>query len=306
MRVASTTFFTQGLAAIQKQQADLAYTTRQIGENRRILKPSDDPIGATRALQISQALAQQRIFEGNQIKLDNALRFQETVLDDIGELISMVRDIASDLGPTMEPSLRAQYSDQVMGAYQSLLAHANSRDQDGFYMFAGLDGLTRPFTQSTGASVYVGDTGQRAVAIGDSRQVTVNSPGQGATGVGVFLNTPADAGADFDVFEALDDLAAALSGTLTQADIDTAIARLNTIAANVEQVRTSVATRRLEVNQAMETTKALINQHEDALGQIEELDQAEAIVRLQMQQTALEAAQQSYAQVAGLSLFNFL
>jgi flagellar hook-associated protein 3 FlgL len=307
MRIASTTFFTQSLAAMQKQQADLAYTSRQIGANKRILEPSDDPIGATQALQISQSLALQRTYQSNQTKADNALKLQETVLSDISDIIATVRNIAAEATPTLDTSVNSQYADQVLGAYRSLLADANGLDQDGFRMFAGFDGNTQPFAQASGPSVYAGDTGQRSVEIGPGRRIVVNNPGEGAGGVGVFLNTAADAGADFDVFGVLDAFATALnSGAITQTDIDNAIAGLNTIAANLEQVQTSVSTRRVEINQAIETTTALINQHEDALGRIEQLDQAEAIVRLQVQQTALEAAQQSYVQVAGLSLFNFL
>jgi len=39
---------------------------------------------------------------------------------------------------------------------------------------------------------------------------------------------------------------------------------------------------------------------------IEDLDLTEALTRLNLQMTALQAAQQSYVKVQGLSLFNFL
>jgi flagellar hook-associated protein 3 FlgL len=43
-----------------------------------------------------------------------------------------------------------------------------------------------------------------------------------------------------------------------------------------------------------------------ALSEIKDLDYAEAISRLSLQMTGLQAAQQSFAKVQGLSLFNYL
>jgi len=45
---------------------------------------------------------------------------------------------------------------------------------------------------------------------------------------------------------------------------------------------------------------------EKMLSQVQDLDYAEAIARLSLQKTGLEAAQQTFIKVQGLSLFNFL
>ena len=47
-------------------------------------------------------------------------------------------------------------------------------------------------------------------------------------------------------------------------------------------------------------------QFEDMLGQLQHVDFAKAISDLQRQQLYLQAAQQSYIRVSGLSLFNYL
>jgi len=43
-----------------------------------------------------------------------------------------------------------------------------------------------------------------------------------------------------------------------------------------------------------------------SVGALKDLDYAEAVSRLNMQMTGLQAAQQAYVKVQGLSLFNFL
>ncbi len=47
-------------------------------------------------------------------------------------------------------------------------------------------------------------------------------------------------------------------------------------------------------------------QYAETLSRIQDLDYTEAISRFSQQQTLLEAAQQSYVRVTGLSLFNLL
>ena len=44
----------------------------------------------------------------------------------------------------------------------------------------------------------------------------------------------------------------------------------------------------------------------ESLSQVQDLDYAEAISRLNLQMTALQAAQQAYVKVQGMSLFNYL
>jgi len=50
----------------------------------------------------------------------------------------------------------------------------------------------------------------------------------------------------------------------------------------------------------------LFSKGQKALSSIEDLDFAEAVSRLNLQLTGLQAAQQSFARIQNLSLFNFL
>ncbi len=82
-------------------------------------------------------------------------------------------------------------------------------------------------------------------------------------------------------------------------DIDQAMERVN-------QVRAKVGARlgAIDAQEGLNADYTL--QLERALSDVQDLDYAEAISRLNQQQVALQAAQQSYVQIMGLSLFNFL
>jgi len=48
MRVSSTQFFQQSIKGMMQRQADAAHTQMQLSAGKRILQPSDDPVGRSR------------------------------------------------------------------------------------------------------------------------------------------------------------------------------------------------------------------------------------------------------------------
>jgi len=79
-------------------------------------------------------------------------------------------------------------------------------------------------------------------------------------------------------------------------------ASLNTVV----DTRAKVGSRLNAIDQQRQVNEGLAVNMQTTLSQIQDLDYAEAISRLTLQTTALQAAQQSFVKVQGLSLFNFL
>jgi flagellar hook-associated protein 3 FlgL len=71
-------------------------------------------------------------------------------------------------------------------------------------------------------------------------------------------------------------------------------------------VRASVGSRIKEVETAKSAAGDLVVQYKSTVSHLRDLDYAKAISDLTLQQTTLQAAQQSFARVQGLSLFDFL
>ena len=76
--------------------------------------------------------------------------------------------------------------------------------------------------------------------------------------------------------------------------------------AHVMQVRTDVGVRMNQVENQLNLNDSFSVQLQESLSEIQDLDLAEAISRLNLQMVALQAAQQTYVKVQGLSLFNYL
>lgn len=128
--------------------------------------------------------------------------------------------------------------------------------------------------------------------------------------------TPADGDA-FEVFVASTDLfenfalfidALERPGAASVADGATAFALDNLDAAldNVLRVRAQVGSQMVELENLANVGGDLDLQYAETLSRLQDVDPTEAISRLTQQQTYLQAAQQSFMRVTGLSLFNFL
>jgi flagellar hook-associated protein 3 FlgL len=89
-------------------------------------------------------------------------------------------------------------------------------------------------------------------------------------------------------------------------DLNVAHSNLDNALTNVLTVRGAVGSRLKEVDNAKTAGADTVLQHEQTLSGLRDLDYAKAISDLTLQQTILQAAQQSFAKMQGLSLFDFI
>ena len=73
----------------------------------------------------------------------------------------------------------------------------------------------------------------------------------------------------------------------------------------VLDVRTQVGTRLAAIEDQIDSNGAFALNYQETLASLEDLDYAEALSRLSMEVTTLEAAQQSFVRTQSLSLFNY-
>src|SRR5690606_33862678 len=88
--------------------------------------------------------------------------------------------------------------------------------------------------------------------------------------------------------------------------VNRALATLDQGLERLLDVRASVGARLKSVESQRNINEDVLLQLQTNLSDVEDLDYAEAISRFNLQQTTLQAAQQTYVQVQRLSLFNFL
>ncbi len=397
MRVSTRGAFLQGLDAMQRLQQALDRTQRQISSGRRILTPSDDPIAASRALELREAIARLGQFDRNGNIATNRLAQEEQALGSVNNVLQRVRELALQANnATQSDESRALIAVEMRQRLDQLVQLANQQDGDGNYLFSGNLSDTQPVTRAGSTFGYNGDDGRRFIQIGEGRVVADGDPGSAVffairDGNGVFSSTasatntgtgvvgagsqadptawvadqytvrfitpgnyevldsaasvvvsgsyqPGDtvafngiefsisgqpaAGDEFtiapsrnqDMFSSVERMIAALeSGAGDDASRAALNNRINSELQNIDQaignvlgVRTEVGARLASIESQLDSNGGFALTHRETLASIEDLDYAEALSRMSLEITTLEAAQQTFIRTQGLSLFNYL
>ena len=82
--------------------------------------------------------------------------------------------------------------------------------------------------------------------------------------------------------------------------------RLDQAIGNVLEVRTRVGSRLAAIETQADSNGAFALTLQQTIGELEDLDYAEALSRLSFELTVLEASQKSFVRTQSLTLFNFL
>lgn len=161
------------------------------------------------------------------------------------------------------------------------------------------------FDTTAGASVSTGNpfsAGQSITVAGMQFSITGN-PANGD----IFTASPS---ANQSMFKTIADAISALrsagTGSVRLSQVNSALASLDQAMTRASTVRAELGSRMNEIDAHANVSGQVVLEHQKRLSDLQDLDYTDAASRLMRQQTATEAAQQSFARIAKLSLFNFL
>lgn len=170
----------QGLNGLLDVQAAATKTQQQISTGKRVLTPGDDPISASRILQLSQELELNARYETNAAELQNRLEREDVALSSVNELLQRAQELVIQTGDgALAQEQRRFISIEIKGIVDSMAQVMNSRDGNGNFIFSGLNGNEQPYTKGgDGRYRYEGDEGQRLIQLGPSSFVKANDSGR--------------------------------------------------------------------------------------------------------------------------------
>jgi len=406
MRISTSQINFRAVNAILEQQTKLSKTQIQIATQKRIVTPSDDPVGAARILELNQTIKQTDQFQKNADAATSRLELEEGRLDSSLNLLQNIRQLVIQASnTTLSDNDRLSIAVELRQNLEELLALANTRDNNNDFLFSGFQGNTRPFAYDsvTNTFTYAGDDGQRQVQISSSRQVADGDSGtavfrsirngngtfvinQGANTGTAVINPGTDVGAfvadtytitfaeptpgileytvtdgtlpvplvvagpivyqdgatidlsvvgiqtsitgipavgdtfvitpsaNQDIFQTVQNIVDALESNssnpalraVLQNDLSRGLVSLDQGMENISNIRSGIGARLNNIDSQKDSNEFFKLQTQTALSLVENLDFAEATSRLNIQLVGLQAAQQSFVRIQGLSLFNFL
>lgn len=184
MRVSTYGSFYQGVKLMQQLQNAVNETQQQVASGRRLLRPSDDPIAASRAVSFRDSISQLDQFQRNGSAARSRLEYEELSLNNVTNVLQRVRELtlrANNATETQES--RKPVAIEMRQLLADLVQLANQKDGNGRYLFAGNQDGSQPVTNTAAGYIYNGDQGQRLIQIGATRQVH-----DGDSGASVFFN----------------------------------------------------------------------------------------------------------------------
>lgn len=298
MRVSTSQMHETSLTAMLDQQVRLNKTMLQLTTGRRILTPSDDPPGSVQVLNINQEIELTKQYQKNANIARTALVQEEDTLVGVINVLQRARELAvRGNNDALGPDSRKGIALEVRELLDTLMGLANTTDTNGNHIFAGYQSAATPFEYDAVNQEYVynGDQGQRLLQIGPERRIADGDPGSD-----VFMRIP---GSGNNMFEILDTLASSLEANTpdiaTLGDLDAALT-------HVTEIRARIGSRINAIDGQEEVNDAYMMDLEITRSDIADLDYAKAISSFNQQMIALQAAQRTYVQVQGLTLFDYL
>jgi flagellar hook-associated protein 3 FlgL len=267
---------------------------RQLSTGRRIFAASDDVPGMDRALRLRNDLAVQRQELRNAEDGTTWAELGDSRLGSLTAELQRARELAVlGASSTTNTAEREAMAQEVDGILASAIDAANARSQ-GRPLFSGHTGGDA-VAKVAGVWTYVGDTGKVTRRVSETDYVTINVTGDETFGF--------NAGAD--VFTSLEVLAADLRAGNTTG-IGNALTALDGALGRVTSSRSllGVAGNRLESARFRTQTQQITLTAQ--LSEIEDTDMAAAIMELQTQEVAYQAAQAALAHALQPSLAAFL
>nr|WP_321272034.1 flagellar hook-associated protein FlgL [Alcaligenes faecalis] len=178
MRISSSLFFQTGLTSINKQQSDLMRVFQQMGSQKRMITPSDDPLASAQTINLAQSQAMDKRYGENREVAMRALGEEENILNAVNLQLQGVqtRLVEASTG-TLSDADRSTLATVIESALDTLFGFANTKDGSGQYLFSGSQGSTQAFERSGNTFIYAGDSSSRQIQVEQTRQLDSSDHG---------------------------------------------------------------------------------------------------------------------------------
>lgn len=260
--------------------AEIARGQAEISTGKRILAPSDDPVGAARISEIGRNQANQDVWSINldtaaalAASADDVLGSVATALDRVNELM-----LAASNG-TLSGDNRSAIALELESIAEQVTTLRDNRDSRGELLFAAVTSLRIPVA----ADLQISAVGSRQA----------------------IFDTVAIPSGTSDLVSIIDRAAATVRAN-DPAAIQTSLAETNAAALHITTAYGEQGARGARIDSLRERLENTSLNLEEERSSIESADITEVIARIQAKQLSLEAAQAVFARINRSTLFDVL
>lgn len=331
IRMSTTQMYNTGMSNMLQSYNRVSTVNNQMGTGKRVLSPADDPVAAAQTLNTKTRMAVVQQYNRNVDFADKNLSLTESVLNQTESSLTRLKEMAIQLGSD-------QWSDEQVRASgieaREILSHLqglfNTKNESGEYIFAGSQADQKAYNGNT----FQGDRIEREAQVADDTFIKMLTSGarafeglndlqmvdangdkvawQDATAVGN-ADVPGAAGDPGNLLGVIQYFVNATGngtgGTVNDVDKDA----IRTSIDNIDVAFEQVAQTRSQIGARQNTLEAVKSSNMDfeafatqSISELEDLDYADAYMRLETSMLSYQAGMQVMSRVSGLSLFNYI
>jgi len=306
MKISTAFLFDRATSQMSTVQNRLAKAQAQMAQGKQVITPSDAPDQASTIARMKGILEKQNSYLDALNSARNRYQSEETALSNVNSALIRMREITIQAAnDTMGPADRQALAIEMAGLRDQVMSLANTQDENGLYIFAGSRVKEPAFAVArNGEFVYQGDQSTMNILVGDQRTVQLNR--SGADAFQRVVRQDVD-GNNYGVgfFQAMDDMVNAVKNSDREA-MNRGVGEMDNLQIGIGLALAQIGTD-MNVLDSQQTVLEETNLRlKTTLSDVEDLDYAEAITKMNKEMLALEAAQSSFAKISQLNLFNYI
>lgn len=297
-RVSLESVINSTLLNVQHNSSYMSKLQEQVSTGKKINRPSDDPAGARKILNIRSEELRLDQYDSNIKTATQSLNFNASLLDNTANILQRAQELTTQgVSDTIEQTGRNLIATEINQLIETALQRANST-LSGRYVFAGTKTKTVPFETTRNskgeisAVTYKGNREKIEYQISQSANVQINQ-----TGNEIFI--------DNKLFSSLIKIRDGLaSGAVTSArnELDNLNNAHNSVVNSIAKAGSVSNMLELTANRITDTKLSL----NEALATTESADIAELVLRLKEQENIFQATLASSSLILRISILNFL
>lgn len=292
------------LSQLGKNGTQIAKLMEQLSTQKRVNVPSDDPVAASRLVQLNREQSAIKQYQTNISGLSGALSIQESHITAMSNQVLAIGDkLKLANNSTLSQKDMASYGEELGSMLDSLVASMNSKNENGSYLFSGT--MTNNKTvelDQNGKYVFGGNENSRETQVANGVSITEN------TNISHAFST---SGNDLDMLNKLKELSDKMQDpNASYADYKDDLAAMIDMTQNTSDNLGALFTdlggrqNRLTLIDDAHTDVSLSNAQVET--DLNAADSATTTINLQLYMTSMQITNKSYSMISQLNLFSMM
>lgn len=304
MRISSLYNSNAMLAQLGTNGTQMAKLMEQLSTQKRVNVPSDDPVAASRLVQLNREQSAIKQYQSNISGLTGALSIQESHITAMSNQVMAMGDkLKLANNSSLSQKDLAGYGEELGSMLDSLVASMNSKNENGSYLFSG--------TMTGSKTVEVDENGQYVFGGNENSRETVVANGVSITENTNISNAFSSSGNDLDMLNKLKELSEKMQDPNAnyadyKDDLSAMIDMTQSTSDNLGALFTDLGGRqnRLKLIDDAHTDVSLSNAQVET--DLNAADSATTTINLQLYMTSMQITNKSYSMISQLNLFSML